>query len=365
MTLSNECKALFSLIKCAIWRENEMAVSEINLSTPEWQRLIDLAASQGVLAAAFDALPKGKVIPCLTKELHIRWGLSVQRMEDRNRRQREALKELVGLFRSEGIEILLLKGLGLSENFPQPNHRECGDLDIFLFGDYEKGNKIIEKLGIEVNREGTKHSTFFFKGIPVENHFSFLDVVSSKTNVNLEAHLTRILKEQGFRTILIDDVEVRIPTPDFTAIFLTRHDIIHFMASGLVLRHLCDLSLFFTRHSSSINLSQIVQILKEESQLELFTSFLDLTQIYLGMSTKVVSGLVTNEKISKSVFQNTMYNPSRKGIDKLLKMWVPKRKVYGAIHLCQSKWKYDLAGKEIFRERFFFSMKVLLHLNRS
>lgn len=363
MILSNECKALFSHISCAIWQKNELAVSEINLTTSEWQGLIDLAVRQGVLAIAYDALPKGKSIPGLTKELHIRLGLSVQRMEDRNRRQREALKELVGLFRSEGIEILLLKGLGLSENYPQPNHRECGDLDIFLFGNYEKGNKMIENLGIEVNREGTKHSTFFFRGIPVENHLSFLEVVSSKTNVNLEAHLTRILKDQDFSAIFIDEVEIRIPTPDFTAIFLTRHDSTHFMASGLVLRHFCDLALFFTRNAASINFQHILQIIKEESQLELLTSFLDLAQKHLGMSTNVVPALIPNEKISDQVFQDTMNNPiRRKGIDELLKMWVPKRKAISAIHLYKSKWKYDLAEKGMFWQRFVFSLKAAFSL---
>lgn len=363
MNLSKEDRTLFSLIRCAIWQENEMALSELNLSTSEWQGLIDQAAHQGVLALAYDALPKGKPISGLAKELHIRWGLSVQRMEDRNRRQREALKELVGLFRSEGIEVLLLKGLGLSEDYPQPDHRECGDLDIFLFGDYEKGNKIVEKQGIEVRREGTKHSTFFFKGIPVENHLNFLDIVSFKTNVNIEAHLTRILEEQGFSTILIDDVELRIPTPDFTAIFLTCHDITHFLASGLVLRYLCDLALFFTHNAASINFQPVLQILKEESQLELLTSFLDLAQNHLGMSTNIVPALVPNGKISEWVFQDTMNNPfRRKGLNKLLKMSVFKRKVIGAIHLYQSKWKYDLVGKGMFRQRLIFSLKAAFSL---
>ena len=132
------------------------------LTSQEWQSLIDCAARQGVMALAFDALPGREAMPGLTKELFIRWGLSAKRIEDRNRRQVDALKELIAAFRKEGIELLLLKGLGLSEIYLWPAHRECGDLDIYLFGDYEKGNRLIESIGIEVDRKDNKHS-FFLK----------------------------------------------------------------------------------------------------------------------------------------------------------------------------------------------------------
>jgi hypothetical protein len=358
MIQSKENKTLFSLLRYALWQNRDGEQINFDLTTQEWQLLIDCAARHGVLAIAFDALPKGVVIPSLTKELLIRWELSVQRMEDRNKRQREALKELVNLFRDSGIEILLLKGLGLSENYPRPGHRECGDLDIYLFGEYEKGNQVIEKLGIKVFREGTKHSTFFIKGIPVENHLSFLDVDFTQTDKNLEVHLNRILKGQGYNTIRIDDVEVRIPTPDFTAIFLTRHDIGHFLPSGLVLRHFCDFALFFSRNTDQISFKLFMEILAEESQLNLFCSFIDLAHKYLGMPISTMPVLTKNDKISDLVFMDTMnYRFRRRGIEELKKMWLPKRKIIGAINLVKSKWKYDLVGHGAFYQRLKFSLK--------
>jgi len=270
MVLSKENSTLFSFLRHALWQNRDGEQIDFDLTTQEWQRLIENAASMGVLAIAFDALPKGEALPGLSKELIIRWGLSVQRFEDRNRRQREALKELIAHFRKNRIEVLLLKGLGLAENYPLPAHRECGDLDIYLFGDYEKGNQVIEALGIEVNRESSKHSSFFFKGIPVENHLSFLDVDFSQTDKNLEVHLNRILKEQGYETIMIDDITVRIPTPDFTSLFLTRHNITHFLGSGLVLRHFCDMALFFSRNAGRINFESFRKIITEEHQFNLF-----------------------------------------------------------------------------------------------
>ena len=111
MVLSKENSTLLSLLRHAIWQNRDGEQIDFDLTTREWQRLIENAASLGVLAIAFDALPKGETLPGLSRELMIRWGLSVQRFEDRDRRQRDALKELIATFRENHIEVLLLKGL--------------------------------------------------------------------------------------------------------------------------------------------------------------------------------------------------------------------------------------------------------------
>jgi len=361
MVLSKENSILFSLLRHAIWQNRDGEQIDFDLTTQEWQRLIENAASMGVLAIAFDALPKGEALPGLSKELIIRWGLSVQRLEDRNRQQREALKELIANFRENGIEVLLLKGLGLAENYPLPGHRECGDLDIYLFGDYEKGNQVIEALGIEVDRESSKHSSFFFKGIPVENHLSFLDVDFTQTDKNLEVHLNRIIKEQGYETIMIDDITVRVPTLDFTSLFLTRHNITHFLASGLVLRHFCDMALFFSRNAGRINVESFRKIITEEHQFNLFCSFTQLAHIYLGMSDTPLPVTDKCEILTERVLYDTLNNKYRKtSKEEHMNLWGPKRKVIGVIHMVHSKWKYDLIGKWEFYHSFARSFKALL-----
>lgn len=360
MILSKENSTLFSLLRYSIWQNRDEEQIDFDLTTQEWQRLIENAARMGVLAIAFDALPKGEALPGLSKELMIRWGLSVQRFEDRNRRQREALRELIAIFRENHIEVLLLKGLGLAENYPLPAHRECGDLDIYLFGDYEKGNQVIEDLGIEVDKEGPKHSHFFFKGIPVENHLSFLDVGSSQTNKNLELHLHGILEEQGYETIRFDDIAVRIPTPDFTSLFLTRHNITHFVASGLVLRHFCDMALFFSRNAGRINLESFRKIITEENQFSYFSSFTQLAHVYLGMSDTPLPVSDKHKALAERVLFDTLNNKYR-NVNKEERMnWsVPKRKMIGALHLFHSKWKLDLVGKWEFYHRLAQSFKAL------
>lgn len=361
MILSKENSTLFALLRHSIWQNRDSEQIDFDLTTEEWQRLIENAANQGVLAIAFDALPKSEALPGLSRELMIRWGLSVQRIEDRNRRQREALRELIAIFRENQIEVLLLKGLGLAENYPIPGHRECGDMDIYLFGDYEKGNQVIEALGIEVDREDSKTADFFFKGIPVENHLSFLNLELSQTNQNLEVRLHRILKEQGYETIVIDDFTVRIPTPDFTSLFLTRHHIFHFLISGLVLRHFCDLALFFTHNVGRINFESFPKIITEEYKFSLFNSFTQLMHVYLGIPDTPFPVSDKHKALAERVLHDTLNNKYRNVTKEERMNWsVPKRKVISAINLVNSKWKFDLIGKWEFYHRLARRFKAYL-----
>jgi hypothetical protein len=360
MQLTPEQHVLFNLLKVSLWSGQEEEALSSGFEEIDWEKLISFAFRQGVLGVSLDGFSRGKKftdqLPALPKDQQIRWELSLKFQEARNKRQRGVIKELVALFKENGIEMMLLKGIGLSENYPIPSHRECGDIDIYLFGDYEKGNQIMEDLGIVVDRQGTKHHNFFFKGIPIENHITFLDLTSGKINQRLEEHLHKILTEQGFDTIRIDDTEVRIPKPDFTAVFLVRHDITHFVASGLVLRYLCDLGLFFARNASSINFSQLFKILEETSQMNLFSAFINLAQKHVGMPVNSIPALPCDENLSNRILQDTINLPKKNSPEDLAKWWIVRRKAVGAYRLFQMKWKYDLMDKGFFYRRLTSSV---------
>ena len=181
MHLTQEHHILFSCLQVALWplaKHEVLPVAEYN-ANPE--KLYRLAASQGVLGLTLDGMPRE--FPVTDRALRLRWELSVQQMEFRYKRQCEVLKELVLLFRSQGVELMLLKGTGISMLYPRPEHRECGDIDIYLMGDYDKGNRIIESLGIEVDTKSSKHSNFFYKGVPVENHKTITLTMEDDTEV--------------------------------------------------------------------------------------------------------------------------------------------------------------------------------------
>ncbi|MCK9628045.1 MAG: nucleotidyltransferase family protein [Bacteroidales bacterium] len=366
MYLTPEHQILFQSLNVALWpkAESDSKLKEADDINPEI--LFHLALSQGVMALALDGLKLD--LKSLDKELWLRWNMSVQKVENRRARQCAVLKELVTIFRSHGIELMVLKGIGAGMLYPRPDHRECGDIDIFLMGDYEKGNAIMRAMGIEVEIKSGKHSNFFFKGVPIENHKTFLNVNGSDIDRNLDRELCRILKEQGTDTIMLDDVLVRIPTPDFQAVFLTRHAIVHFLASGLVCRYICDLALFFTSMGERINVPRFVKVMKNEGQYLLLCSFLSIGGKYLRMphidyhdtSLDFQKVEELTEKVLDEAFNNSYRSINR---EDRLKMWVVKRKIIGIKQYALSKWKYDSVNRGLFRSELFYRLAQNLHIS--
>jgi len=90
MDFSHEQNILFSLIKASLcFHKNREAFLDIPEDL-DWNSLINLAARQGVLCVARDGLvkmeqcggmPKNNQKPGLSRELLIRWELSVQKLE--------------------------------------------------------------------------------------------------------------------------------------------------------------------------------------------------------------------------------------------------------------------------------------------
>ena len=403
MLLSSDYQILIQLIQREIWPDSSVGTKNAidqdlmqqdknivrllsGYSADEWTRLFKAAARQGQLAIAWDAVEKlqaehGSLCRGLSRETKIRWALSIKHIEEVHLRQREALKELAGIFAESGMRVMVLKGLGLAEMYPRPEHRECGDLDIYLFGDFEKGNEVMRKMGIAVEYDGTKHSKFYYKGIPVENHKNFLNVTTTRVDKDLERELMRILQEQKCGTLDLGGITVDVPPPDFQMIFLTRHAITHFLASGLVLRHLYDFGIFYSAHAQEVDLDRIEKIFKRESQHKLYRAFLDVLHIYLGMpARKIKAGSSKDDKalrahvhgidiqavehlgrstkeeerLAARVLDDIIRNPAG-GSHKvrLEDMWVPKRKFIGAVRLFRFRWKYQLVEKNAFGNRFW------------
>lgn len=199
----------------------------LNLSEEDWTRLFTLAAQHGVTALLFDTILRLPEQQQPSRALKIRWALSSEAIEKRHAQQTRAAHELTTLFASHGVRTILLKGLGLSIYYPRPEHRECGDIDLWL-DDCDKGNRLIEELGIKINYDSEKHAVFHYKGVMVENHSHLLMPSHRRTERAIddflvgEAENSR-LAPAGYYT----------PSPMFNALYLLRHMARHFGTEGI------------------------------------------------------------------------------------------------------------------------------------
>lgn len=256
--MNKVCETLFSALRSGLFGGEVDAAVYQSLPAEEWQQLFRMAAQQGVLAIVYDVVSKlpGECQP--PRSLKIQWALSVEAIENRHEMQRKTSALLANLWAEQGIQTIVMKGLAIGTYFPQPAHRECGDLDCFLVKDgsttsdgYEIANQICEQIGAKVSRDYYKDAAIKYRGLLVENHRFYLPVRGGRKVKELERHLEKIaLRGQ---TSFVPDTKLIVPSPDFNALFLTMHGLNHFLSEGIKLRHILDWALLLKAEQDNIN----------------------------------------------------------------------------------------------------------------
>lgn len=248
-----------------------------------WCGVYDLASKQGVLALAWDAvgmLPEALRPP---RELCLRWAVNVARIEELYRRQEAALARLAAFYRDHGMPMMALKGYGLSRLYPVPEHRPCGDIDIWLFGRQPEADRLVAgELGIPVDSRKEHHTTFRFGDIPVENHYDFVNTQTHASNVGIERLLKHHAEKPG-EAIRVNGVPVYLPSVAFNALFLVRHAGVHFAAARIGLRHLTDWYVFVARCHAEIDWPALYAAARQARMTEFLNCLNALCIDFLGL----------------------------------------------------------------------------------
>lgn len=213
----------------------------------EWNALLDLAVQQGVPAIVLDGVKDVSPSPFAAGDrlCKMQWVGMVMNMERQYAAYEKVIGELAAFYQQNGINMMLLKGYGLSKYWPVPNHRPVGDIDIYLMGDgnkvWKRADQLLhERLGIEVDNGHHHHSVFIYRGVMVENHYDFVNVHSHRSSRWIE-RLFKRLAASGHETYMLDNgARIILPSPLLNMLFVARHSACHFAAEGMTLRMLCD-----------------------------------------------------------------------------------------------------------------------------
>ena len=244
-----------------------------------WERIYRMAADHGLSAVVWDGICRLPAAQQPPRETRIRWALSAEKLEERYRHQQQTASKLAARFSEEGLRMLLLKGLGLSRDYPLPEHRECGDIDIYLYGESDKGDRILHEIGAHPYFDVPKHSEYVWDGVLIENHRTILNVRRNRTERELNALLVRLLEKDGTHGLVPG---IQTPPATFNAIFLIRHAAVHFQKEGIVLRHLCDWACFLTRHWDEID-HALFRTAMEDYRMDRFADLMTAAAVeYLG-----------------------------------------------------------------------------------
>ncbi len=286
MILSKSEQMLFALLKGSLNNSNVEPELFESATVQEWDECYSGATKQGVLALAWDGVQTLHSDMQPPKQLKFKWALSVDKYESKHRRYCQNVHELQNLYKEHGIIAVQLKGVGFSAGYNQPHHREGGDIDIYTFSadvskmSHQEANsladELMEKMGYPVDLHSYKHSNFYYKGIPVENHKYFLNVhINKKFLGELNNLLHRDLNPQEV-DLYNGEFKILVPSPAFNTLFISCHAFQHY-GSGIALHHLYDWATILKNHGL-----HIPHEVNNEHFLRAIAAFTHLSNIYLG-----------------------------------------------------------------------------------
>lgn len=204
----------------------------------EWEYMLEQAKKQtlvGVLTVGLDKLVPPQKAPL---GIYAKWMLLTEAVQSRNASQTEDARTLYGRLAGDGIRSCVLKGQGTAMLYPQPDLRQCGDIDVWVEGGREK---VLGYFRAHCPVRDVVYHHFdakVFKTTPVEVHTT----PSWMNSPLLNRRLQRFFAENADEQFANFDAGLgfAVPTHRFNAVFSLLHIFRHLLFEGIGLRQLMD-----------------------------------------------------------------------------------------------------------------------------
>lgn len=311
----------------------------------DWQQIKTLADEQGLTAVVLDGI---EIFKCskhdtLKPQLKLEWiGEVLQNYEARYKQYEKAIGSLAGWYNNHRFKMMLLKGYACSLDWPRPNHRPTGDIDIWQFGQWKDADTALtEEEGITINNSHHHHTVFEWNGFMVENHYDFINIHHHRSHANLE----KIFKELGMddsNSVDVDGERVYLPSPNLHALFLLKHAALHFVGTELTFRQILDWAFFIQKHGKDVDWEQLFPIIEEHGMVPFLNIINAICIEELGFDARIFPIIQFDEKLKDRVVNEvfaSIYHGER--ISNLFKRQVVRYRRWKG-----NAWKHELCYRE-------------------
>ena len=245
----NSQDSFLQIVRLGIGHSTDCITGEI-----DWNSIESLAEQQGLSAIVVDGVERLSETQRPPKGMLLQWiGEILQNYEYRYELYRRTIAEMASFYNGHGYKMMLLKGYACSLDWPKPEHRPTGDIDIWQFGKQKEADEIIKKeKGIRVDTGEHHHTVFYWGDFMVENHYDFINVHARASNIELEK-VFKFLGEDDSHFVEVNGEKVYLPSPNLHALFLIRHNVAHFASTSISLRQVLDWAFFVEKHTKEID----------------------------------------------------------------------------------------------------------------
>ena len=295
--MTKEHKALLLLIRLGIGNEEvtEQNIQQLQDESIDWEQVMQLSYVHSLSVIAADGYSAVKAV-----KPDVRLGIDNKNLWRKKaawladslsaqtdyEKYRSFIRSLAAFYAKHDIPMMLLKGYGLSLNYPQPSHRPIGDVDIYLFGKWQEADALIRGKGIEVREDSEHHTKFSANGYSVENHYDFINVRLRRSSRSLEKIFKQLATDKSEFTEL-NGVRVYMPSPNLNALFLLRHTAGHFASEGITLRPLLDWAFFMKRYGERVDGKWLIDTARDYNMHIFLSAINNICVSYLGFEAQI------------------------------------------------------------------------------
>jgi hypothetical protein len=211
----------------------------------DWNSLFTISTRHALNSIIYPVLGSIDSVPPKVREAVRR---SATRTALQNYRLLVLTSQLVGHYRDNGFDVLVIKGIGTASYYPQMEMRKSGDVDLLVPSDTSLGRLINvgQQFGLQVAKtQHANHHVVFHTddGIDVEVH---LLPAESFANKKINQGMMEVLPTYYDNVLERDVLGLKLPIPDkpHHAYQLLIHMLQHFMYAGFGLKLLCDWRVF-------------------------------------------------------------------------------------------------------------------------
>ena len=283
MNLSIEESFFLKLLSSALFPDKKY-LEGFN-SNADWRIIYEESCAQAVTALVFESIRLLDEDKRPNRKLMELWEEDSIYTVMQNSVKAYAHKELANIFESNEINYCIIKGAAAAVNYPKPDVRDMGDIDVLVCRkDFERAKEILSENGYieKVVYPQIGHEVEYNKnGISVELHIQAPGVPEGKLGENLYEVIQEVSKNTEVSEI--GEVKFCKPCSQYNGLILLLHVISH-IGSGIGIRQICDWAMYVKNELNYEIWENYLEPILNENKILFFTKVLTkMCCKYLGL----------------------------------------------------------------------------------
>lgn len=201
----------------------------------------------------------------------------------------------VSFLLAEHIPCFLLKGISLAANYPIPEYRKLGDLDLYINdrNAFSRACRILEEHGYVEEPEDSDHHVTYRYTFP-ETHRSFVlelhyRIVGIYQFARANELVDEIFSADHLKSASLElySQTYQVLPPTENVFYMLHHMLKHYLYNGFGNRLLCDFTLYLKKYASDVDFEKIHFWCRESKIFHLYELILESCRLFFGLPADI------------------------------------------------------------------------------